>query len=228
MTSTIEKKRFKETILNAYQFRHACKEFDVNKSINLEDFHFILETGRLSPSSFGFEPWKFIVVQNSEIREKLKPISWGAQKQLSTASHFVIILSRKRKDMIYDSEFIDNMMRTIQKLPDEVVEGKRSAYQKFQQSDFELLENDRVLFEWSCRQTYIALGNMMTAAAQIGIDSCPIEGFNKREVEELLTKEELMNENNFGVSCMVAFGYRLDDPRSKTRQEMDNVVEWVN
>ncbi|WP_235550202.1 nitroreductase family protein, partial [Paenibacillus sp. Soil724D2] len=67
----------KQEILKAYQLRRACKAFDTNKKISDEDFHFILETGRLSPSSFGFEPWKFVVIQNAALREKLKPVSGG-------------------------------------------------------------------------------------------------------------------------------------------------------
>ncbi|MEC2164969.1 nitroreductase family protein, partial [Bacillus velezensis] len=78
----------KQQIIEAYQFRHATKEFDPEKKISESDFEFILETGRLSPSSLGLEPWKFVVVQNPELREKLREFTWGAQKQLPTASHF--------------------------------------------------------------------------------------------------------------------------------------------
>lgn len=73
----------KEEILNAFRFRHACKEFDSSKKISEDDFNFILETGRLSPSSFGFEPWKFLVLQNEAIREKLREVTWGAQDRKS-------------------------------------------------------------------------------------------------------------------------------------------------
>lgn len=92
----------------------------------------------------------------------------------------------------------------------------------------ELEDNDRLIFEWSIKQTYIALGNMMTAAAQIGIDSCPIEGFDKKQVTSILQNEGIINNaNDFGVSCMVAFRYRQTDPkRSKTRQNLDEIVEW--
>ncbi|RBP85498.1 nitroreductase family protein [Cytobacillus firmus] len=72
----------KQEILKAYQFRNACKAFDNNKKNSDEDFQFILETGRLSPSSFSFEPWKFVVIQGAALREKLKPVSLGAQGQL--------------------------------------------------------------------------------------------------------------------------------------------------
>ncbi|WJE52149.1 NAD(P)H-dependent oxidoreductase [Bacillus cereus] len=218
----------KEEILKAYQFRHACKEFDVNKKISDEDFQFILETGRLSPSSFGFEPWKFVVIQNQDIRNKLLPVAWGAQKQLPTASHFVVILARKKEEMIYNSSYISNFMKNIQQLPEEVITMKRGFYKEFQESDFQLLESDRSMFDWASKQTYIALGNMMTAAAQIGIDSCPIEGFNKEKVEAVLKEEGILLDKSFGVSVLVAFGHRLAEPkRDKTRQTMDMIVEWI-
>ncbi|AIQ12022.1 NAD(P)H-dependent oxidoreductase [Paenibacillus durus] len=216
----------KDQIIKAYQFRHACKEFDADKKISDADFDFILETGRLSPSSFGFEPWKFVVLQNPAIREKLLPVTWGAQKQLPTSSHFVIALSRTKDDMVADSAHIQRMMKEVQLLPEEVQQGKGKAYHNFQENDFKLLENERVTFEWGARQTYIALGNMMTAAALIGIDSCPIEGFDKEKAEQILKEEGILKEN-FGIACMVAFGYRLQEPRPKTRQSIEQIVEWV-
>lgn len=217
----------KEEILKAYNFRHACKEFDVNKKISKEDFDFILETGRLSPSSFGFEPWKFLVVQNEELREKIKSVSWGARTKFPGASHFVVILSRKKGDMIYNSQYISNIMTKVQYIPEDIAVDRKKSYEGFQKDDFKLLENDRAIFDWASKQTYIALGNMMTAAAQIGIDSCPIEGFNREKLEKVLEKEEVLDRNKFGVSVMVAFGYRKANPRAKTRQSIDEIVEWI-
>ncbi|MNO22962.1 putative NAD(P)H nitroreductase YfkO [compost metagenome] len=217
----------KNQIIAAYEFRHATKEFDSSRKISGEDFQFILETGRLSPSSFGFEPWKFVVVQNPEIREKLRPFAWGAQKQLPTASHFVLIFSRQPKDMAAGSDYIQGIMKDVQALPPEVAEGKSKMYDTFLKTDFGLEGNDRAMFEWGARQTYLALGNMMTAAAQIGIDSCPIEGFDKLKIEEILAAEGIMDPEHFGIACMVAFGYRLNEPRGKTRRSADQVVQWV-
>ncbi|WP_055109265.1 NAD(P)H-dependent oxidoreductase [Paenibacillus ihumii] len=217
----------KKEILAAYQFRHAAKEFDSSKKISAEDFQFILQTGRLSPSSFGFEPWRFVVVQNPEIRGKLLPYTWGAQKQLPTASHFVLILSRQPKDMAADSDYIQEMMKNVQQLPSHVIEMKTKLYDKFLKADFKLQDNERAMFEWGARQTYLALGNMMTAAAQIGIDSCPIEGFDKVEIERILAEEGILDAEHFGIACMVAFGYRLNEPREKARQTMEQVVQWV-
>lgn len=222
-------KDLKENILKAYQFRHACKEFDPEKKISDEDFQFILETGRLSPSSFGFEPWKFVVVQNPALRERLKQVSWGAQKQLPTSSHFVIILARTKESLLANADYIQTFMSEIQHFPADVIETRTRVYQKFLESDFKLLENDRAIFDWASKQTYIVLGNMMTAAAQIGIDSCPIEGYDQEAVERILKEEGILNDGEFGVSVMVAFGYRAHDPsRPKTRRPMEQVVEWIH
>ncbi|TYR80636.1 NAD(P)H-dependent oxidoreductase [Priestia megaterium] len=216
----------KKEILDAFQFRHATKAFDSNKKISDEDFNFILETGRLSPSSVGFEPWKFLVIQNSNLREKLKKVSWGAQGQLPTASHFVIILARK--DVRYDSEYVTNHMKNVKKVPDELMDTLSSRYRTFQEHDLHILDNDRTLFDWASKQTYITLANMMTAAAQIGIDSCPIEGFNFESVHNILEEEGLLEEGALEVSVMVAFGYRKEEPqREKTRKELAQVVEWI-
>ncbi|WP_243526818.1 NAD(P)H-dependent oxidoreductase [Bacillus pseudomycoides] len=215
----------KQEILKAYQFRHACKEFDTSKKISDEDFHFILDTGRLSPSSVGLEPWKFVVIQDTALREKLKPVSGGAQGQLPTASHFVVILARRKEGLRHDSVHVIKMMKDIQHMPEEVVQNLSGFYKSFVETELE--DNDRLIFEWASKQTYIALGNMMTAAAQIGIDSCPIEGFDKKQVTVILQNECIINGNDFGVACMVAFGYRKEEPkRPKTRQNLDEIVEW--
>ncbi|WP_373069422.1 NAD(P)H-dependent oxidoreductase [Sulfurimonas sp.] len=210
--------------LDAMMFRHACKEFDDSKKITDEDFNSILEMGRLSPSSFGFEPWKFLVVQNKNLREKLKEFTWGAQGTLPTASHYVIILARKKNSMIYSSEYIQHMMSDTHKLPKDAIEMRGQFYEKFQKEDFNLLESDRAIFDWASKQTYIAMANMMTGAAFMGIDSCPIEGFDAKKAEEFLSSELNIDTNEFGLSVMVAFGYRKNSQNEKTRQSLDEVV----
>jgi len=213
-------------IIEAFHFRHACKVFDTQKKISDDDFSTILETGRLSPSSFGFEPWKFLVVQNSELREMLKAVTWGAQGTLPTASHFVVILARKQKSMCYDSDYITHMMYDVHKIPAVQAEQRRSFYKTFQEEDFKLLESKRATFDWSGKQTYIALGNMMTAAAMLGIDSCPIEGFKAAELEKLMAESFGIDTEVFGVAVMVAFGYRVNEQPEKTRQSMEDITQW--
>jgi len=216
----------KQQFMDAMMFRHACKIFDDTKKISDEDFSFLLEVVRVSPSSFGFEPWKLLVLQNPDVREKLLPAVWGAQRQLPTCSHYVVFLARKDKFMRAGSDYIEYMMHEIQQLPEDIIEGKRKKYQTFQESDFEILD-ERAMFDWACRQCYIALGNMMTAAAAIGIDSCPVEGFAAAPVQDILVQEGLLDAEDFGVAVMCAFGYRVRDPREKTRKAMEDIVTVV-
>jgi nitroreductase len=216
----------KEKILEAFHFRHACKEFDAGRKITDEDFDFIMETARLSPSSFGFEPWKFLVVQNMELREKLRAHTWGGQNQFPTASHLVVILARKSHFMKYDSPYIEHMMADVHSIPEEGRTQRRQFYEKFQKSDSKLLESERAMFDWACRQTYIALGNMMTSAAMIGVDSCPIEGFVADEIEKVMSADFGINTDHYGVSCMLTLGYRKGEGRPKTRQSIEEIVEW--
>ncbi|NOW07261.1 NAD(P)H-dependent oxidoreductase [Clostridium beijerinckii] len=214
-------------IIDAFQFRHACKQFDPTKTVSEEDFNTILEAGRLSPSSFGFEPWKFLVVQNKSLKEKLFPVSWGAQNSFNGASHFVILLARKKVDTIYNSEYITKIMSEVQNLPEDVANQRKSAFESFEKNDFNLLESDRAIFDWASKQTYIALANMLTAAAFLKIDSCPIEGFNIEKVEEILKNEGILDTEHFGVSVMASFGYRAKEPHEKTRQPLNSIVQWI-
>ncbi len=213
-------------LLDTFKFRYACKKFDATKKISVENFTAILQAGRLSPSSFGFEPWKFLIIKDSQLKEELFPLAWGAQNTLPNASHFVIILARKKADTIYSSDYITHMMRDIHNMPADISENMRAAFASFQKNDFNLLESDRAIFDWASKQTYIALANMMTAAAYLGIDSCPIEGFNRKAVDELLTRKNIIDPTHFGVSVMASFGYRGEAPhREKSRQALKDIVE---
>lgn len=210
----------------AMMFRHATKEFDGSKKINEEDFRSILDFGRLSPSSFGYEPWRFLIIQNEFLRKKLKEFTWGAQGTLLNASHFIVILARK-KSMKFGSEYLKHIEKDIHLLNDETYEAKGRFYEKFQKRDFEILANDRTLFDWSSKQTYIALANMMSGASYMGIDSCPIEGFDMKKANDFIKEELDINTDEFGVSVMLALGYRKNQPvREKTRQNLEDITKW--
>jgi nitroreductase len=214
-----------QAILDAFQFRHACKEFDASKQIPAEEFELILESARLSPSSFGFEPWHFIVVQDKALRESLKQHAWGAPLKLDTASHFVLCLAMKSPFLDPKSSYLPNFMREVQQHPQEVADMRLGFYSQFQQSDFDLTD-ERKLFDWASKQCYIPLANMMTVAAMRGIDSCPIEGFKQKETDALLAEQFGVNLEEYGLAYMVAFGYRKNEPRPKTRRDMNQVVSW--
>ncbi|SFE23498.1 Nitroreductase [Paenibacillus catalpae] len=217
----------KKEILDAFAFRHATKEFDPNRKIPDEDFQFILETGRLSPSSVGFEAWKFLVVQNEEIRTKIREVAFGGKGQLPTASHLVILLARK--DVRYDSKYVEYIYKKVKGLSDEAFKTIPVVYKEFQENDLHILDNERTLIDWASKQTYIPLANMMTAAAQIGIDSCPMEGFNKEKVTKVLKDAGVLDDEVYDLSVMVTFGYRAADPKHpQARRPIDEVVEWVH
>lgn len=218
----------KQAILDAFWFRHACKAFDADRKISNDDFDFILETARLSPSSFGLEPWKFLVVQNPQLRQAMLPYVWGGQKQLPTASHVLIGLIRKSCFMRYDSDYVQNFMREIQKFPEEAAQTRTAILKKFQEQDFALSESERAMVDWGGKQSYIALANMMTAAAMIGIDSCPIEGFEQDALQHLLAERIGLDLEAWSVAYLVAFGYRNGLPaRPKTRHEKIDIIEWL-
>lgn len=222
----MDNKEMRQIIIDAFNFRHATKQFNPDKKVSDADFQTILEAGRLSPSSIGSEPWRFVVVQNEEMREKLKEVAPGAIGKLETASHFVILLARR--NVKADSDYFRHMLTDIQKVPDEKLEDMVKAFTSFQNDNLDLYESERSLWDWASKQTYIALGNMMTAAALLGVDSCPMEGFKMKEMTKFLEDEGIMNSEYFLPSVMVAFGYRKEDPkRDKTRQSQDEVVEWV-
>ena len=116
-------------------------------------------------------------------------------------------------------------MKDVQELPENVIEGKGKVYADFQTNDFDL-SDERKLFELASKQCYIPLANMMTGAAMIGIDSCPIEGFNQ-EVSNKILKEDLgIDTSLYGISYMVAFGYRVNEPRPKTRRIIHDIITY--
>jgi nitroreductase len=221
-------------ILDAFQSRHATKVFDSSKKISDSEFNTILETGRLSPSSFGMEPWQLLVIQSPEKRELFRDFSWGANGatngtagQLGTASHFCLFLAHTGETMEHHSDYLQRHMKEVKEFPSDVIGFINDAYQKFQEQDFHI-QGDRQISDWSARQAYIALGNMMTSAALLGIDSCPIEGFEIDKTQAVLEEHFGIDSKLYRPAVMVAFGYRTDGPAfPKTRRSMENVVQWA-
>ncbi len=211
-------------ILDILNFRHACKEFDSSKKISTDDFNIILESGRLSPSSMGIEPWKFLVIENQELKDKLGDVCWGGKKQMPTCSHLVIYLSRTPKELKSDSPYIDYLLKDIKHLQEEVVSSMKGIMKSIEETRF---ENDKDMLNYSCLQTYIALSNMMTTASMLKIDSCAIGGMDQQAVEKILIDKGLLDKDKFYFTICCAFGYRVNEPSEKLRQPMDEIVTWV-
>ncbi|QSX31090.1 NAD(P)H-dependent oxidoreductase [Shewanella cyperi] len=233
MTKSITNSAMQQELASAFAFRHACKLFDENKKISADEFNTILEAARLSPSSFGMEPWQLLVVQAPEKRELFREFSWGAnggfhgtQGQLGSASHFVIFLAHTDVTMRHHSDYQQQLMRETKQLPEEVIGFINQAFEKFQLHDF-AIEGRRQIIDWSGKQAYIALGNMMTTAALLGIDSCPIEGFEIQKATQVLAEEFGIDTERYVPAVMAAFGYRAAAPHhEKTRRTMEQVVQW--
>lgn len=214
----------REEIMDILNFRHACKEFDVNKKINEEDFRVILEAGRLSPSSMGIEPWKFIVIENQELKNELGEVCWGGKIQMPTCSHLVLYLGRNAKELRSDSNYIDYLLRDIKHFPEDFANKYKGIMKSLEDIRF---KNDKELECYCSDQVHMALANMMTVAAMEGIDSCAIGGIDKNKVEEILINKGLLDKEKFNIVLFAAFGYRVNNPQEKLRQPIDEVVQWV-
>ncbi|MGB6328577.1 MAG: NAD(P)H-dependent oxidoreductase [Halarcobacter sp.] len=206
-----------KTFNEAMEFRHACKIFDETKKIDEEELNFILEAGRKSPSSFGMEPWKFLVITNEELKAKVRPFCWN-QPQITTCSHLVILLAAIEDVKPQSGEPMRKFAR--REMPQEKLDFYEGIYSSHLENT---LSSDENIFSWTARQTYIAAGNMMTAAAIKGIDSCPVEGFEKENLENLLE----LDTSKFQVSVVLPFGYRVNEQSSQLREKFEDVVEFI-
>jgi len=202
----------------AMAFRHACKLFDERKKISEEKMHYILEAGRTSPSSFGMEAWKFLVVMNEELKAKIRPLCWN-QPQITTCSHLVIVLAGIESVKPSSGEVEKRFRR--RPLDKEGLERYMDIYTNHLAKT---LSSDENIYAWTARQTYIAAANMMTAAAFEGIDSCPIEGFEKENLEKLLD----LDTSKYQIAMLLPFGYRVNEQSKQLRLDFDEVVEFIN
>jgi len=207
----------KDDFLEMMDFRHACKIFDENKKINDEDMHYILEVARKSPSSFGMEAWKFLVITNEDLKAKLKPFCWN-QPQVTTCSHLVIILAGIESLKVESGMVRSRLMR--RNMPEDKLNSFIELYASHLK---DTLNTDENIYQWSARQTYIAAANMMNAAASIKIDSCPMEGFEKENVEKVLG----LDTQKYQVAMLLSFGYRINEQSEQLRLSFDSVIEFI-
>ena len=206
-----------KTFVEALAFRHACKIFDETKKINDEELTYILEAGRKAPSSFGMEPWKFLVITNKELKEKLKPVCWD-QAQITTCSHLVVVLAAI--DAVRPESGIVERKFKRREMPQEKLDMYLNLYASHLKQTLSSEEN---IYAWTAKQTVFAIENMMMAAAIKGIDSCAIEGFEKEKVEEILK----IDTRKYQLSTIIPFGYRINPQSSQLREPLENVVEYI-
>ncbi|MES2224851.1 MAG: NAD(P)H-dependent oxidoreductase [Patescibacteria group bacterium] len=202
-------------IIEALKWRYAVKAFDTTKKVSEEDVAAIVESGRLAPSAFGLEPWKFILVKNPEIRQKLRAAGYD-QPKIADASHLVVIAARTDGTAVADSLIARTAAAQGKSLEDlagfqGMVSGAVAAHSQ----------------SWFDAQTYIPLGMMMETASMLGVDNAAMEGFDPAAVGEILGLEA----KNLKAVTMLALGYRSEDDAyaalPKVRQAYDEVVEVI-
>jgi len=199
----------RETIEESLYFRHACKRFDTERKLPEEDRRFILEAGRLAPSSFGMEPWRFLVIRNEEIQSELRPHCWN-QPQITECSDLVVILAQISAPT--DPAYYAAMFRR-RGLPEEDTQAYIERYESY-------IGKLHSIQGWVSRQCYIAADHMMITAAQIGVDSCPIEGFVSRKVDKVLGIDRKKERS----ALLLPLGYRVQEPGPKLRRSFEEVV----
>ena len=215
----------REEVVALQHQRYATKKFDPARRISDEDWASLVEVGRLAPSSLGFEPWKMLLLNNEEMKQDLKSMAWGAVSMLDGASHFVIYLARKGVN--YETPYIEKLMQEVRHRSYDPESAYAHRIKSFQESDFKL-NDERSLFDWASKQTYIQMANMMNAAVLMGMDSCPIEGFDKDKVEAYLEEKGVLDTSEFGVSVMCAFGYRNEEIKPKVRWNTESIYEVID
>lgn len=207
----------------ALEFRHACKAFDAGRKISDEEMALILEAARMAPSSFGFEQWNIIVAQDEQLRGQLKKVC-GMNKARFDASHFLIFTAKT--DAAIDGH-IKHMLREVKGMNAVAATAYKTFWKQWAKKDFRLFDGSGRVHDWAARQAYIALGFVMLAAAERGVDSCPIEGFSVEGATEVLTDFKLIDSKNDLPVVMLALGYRADKPKHPhSRREMDEVARW--
>ena len=187
-----------EQLLTQLNWRYATKQFDPQRKISLEDWAALEETLVLTPSSFGLQPWKFLVVTDPAVRERLVPASWG-QRQVADASHLVVF-TIKRDLSEPDIDAYLNRITEVRGVSRDSLNGYRDVM-------VGSLVNGRdasARKSWAANQAYIALGNFLTSAALLGIDACPLEGIEPAKYDEILGLEK----QGLATVVAAAAGYR--------------------
>jgi len=190
-------------IIEALKWRYATKKFDPSKKVSEADLNELLEALRLAPSSYGLQPWKFIVITNPELRRKLREHAWN-QPQITDASHLIVLAARTDLDEKYVKEYVKEISRQ-RGVSLESVKGYDDMMTGFVKGT-----SKEELIHWAKKQVYLALGMLLEAAALKRVDACPMEGFDAQKFDEVLELK------NLTATVLCTIGYRSpDDPASK-------------
>jgi len=208
-----------ESLLQQLHWRYATKKFDPTKKISASDWAVIEQALVLTPSSYGLQPWKFIVVTDPALKAKLRPASWN-QSQVEECSHLVVLTASQD---ITEAD-VDRFIARIAEVRGVTTESL-AGYKSYMVGDLVKGPRHAIIHEWAARQTYIALGNLMTSAALLGVDACPFEGIEPAKYDEILG----LKGTGYATISACPLGYRATDDKyasaPKVRFEAKDVVD---
>ena len=190
-----------DTLLAQLNWRYATKKFDPAKKISDSDWAALEQALILTPTSYGLQPYKFLILTDPALRARLVPASWG-QTQPVDCSHYVVFAARTQNTEADVDHYIARMAEVRGVAPESL-----AGFKKVLMGDVVHGPRGQVALEWAARQAYIALGNFMTAAALVGVDTCPMEGFVPAKYDEILG----LPAQGFRAVVACAAGYRAAD-----------------
>ncbi len=204
--------------LDALQKRYSVKKFDKKKKVSPEIIKNILEAGKLSASSLGLQPYKILVAESEEAKEKLVTAFYNPS-QISTCSHLIVIISKKNME----GNYVDGYFRHISEVREIPVENLNL----FRKNVDSYTENNTEVQTWAEKQSYIVLGNLMFAAALENVDTCPMEGFKQERIDEILE----IDTSKEKVAVTLAIGYRAQDDHfqnlKKVRKPDEKLFKFI-
>ena len=208
-------------LLDDLRWRYATKNFDSQKKIPTETWQQLEESLVLTPSSYGLQPWKFLVVTDAKLKTELRAHAWK-QAQVTDCSHFVIFAAKTT----LDSDYIDaNLQRAAELRKVDV--ATMNGYRGMMIEDLVHGARSGVIAEWAGRQAYIALGQFMLAAAHLRVDTCPMEGFAPAEFDKILG----LTARGLTATVCCAVGYRAESDKyagaPKVRFSAEKIVEYL-
>ncbi len=205
-------------LIEALEWRYACKKFDADKRISDTDIDTILDSIQLTPSSYGLQPLKVLLIETKELREQIKPIAWN-QAQVVDASHLLVFCHYAALSESYVDQHV-SLMANTRNLPIEKLQG----FGTHVKSSIASMDADHVN-QWSGKQTYIALGQVLLSCALLKIDATPMEGFDRKALDNLLD----LSKDGLSASLLCPIGYRhAEDPYitlKKVRKTKDALFE---
>ncbi|EAZ94891.1 hypothetical protein FBBAL38_10642 [Flavobacteria bacterium BAL38] len=208
------------TFIENQNWRYATKKFDATKKISDKDLETLKEAIRLSSSSYGLQLYKVFIIENPELRAKLQPVSWG-QSQIVDASHLLVFANIVDVQENHIDEYVQNIAAT-RGLSIEDLKG----YSDFMKSKIVPLSVEQKS-NWTAKQTYLALGNLINAAAELKIDVTPMEGFEPEKYNEILG----LNELGLNASLVAPIGYRHEEDATqhyaKVRKSTKELFETI-